>query len=212
MTPARAARRYDAALGLAAGLIALAQAAIAGSVASSSQASVLSMQQALVSASGTSFGPFVGPLVALFAFFYLTAGLTLLIALGICWYAGRVAALLTGGSRAGGSAGFRVSLLASAIWSIGTLVIAVVFHADASLAWLVATLALVITAPSGRALAGVSVTQPGGAFVAIQVVALLVQVLVGAGIALALGTLAGRIGGSSGLRRRGAASGTAGQR
>ena len=203
MTPARAARHYDTALGLAAGLVALAQAAIAGSVALSTQASVLSLQQALVPVGGTNFGPFIGALAVLFAFFYLTAGLSYLFALGICWYAGRVAALLTGDRRAGGAAGLHVSMLASAIWTIGTLVIAVVFHADGSLAWLFATLALVIAAPAGRVPVGVSVIQPGGAFLAIQVFALLLQALVGAGIALAFGMLAGRIGATSHLRRRG---------
>ncbi|HEV2461204.1 MAG TPA: hypothetical protein VGS80_22870 [Ktedonobacterales bacterium] len=203
MTPARAARRYDTALGLAAGLVALAQAAIAGSVALSTQASVLSLQQALVPVGGTNFGPFIGALAVLFAFFYLTAGLSYLVVLGICWYAGRVAALLTGDRRAGGAAGLHVSMLASAIWTLGTLIIAVVFHADGSFAWLIATLALFIATPAGRAPVGVSVIQPGGAFLAIQVIALLLQALVGAGIALAFGMLAGRIGASSGLRRRG---------
>ena len=211
MTPVHAARRYATALGLAAGLVALAQAAIAGSVALSTQASVLAVQQALVSATGTDFGPFIGPLVALFAFFYLTAVLTFLPALGICWYAGRVAALLTGDRRAGGAAGLRVTVLASIIWTIGTLISAVGFHADGSLAWLIATLALVIPARPGSVPTGVFVTQPGGAFVAIQVLALLMPALVGAGIALALGMLAGRIGAGSGMRQRGAARVTGGQ-
>lgn len=184
---------YVRALGLAAGLFSLLQALIAASSAQAAQASVLAYQRSLITdfhGGGVNIAPLIGPLLKLFAITYITNLLALAATLGLAWYAGRTVALLRGNIAGGAGAGTTVTAISSAIWIAATLLAALLFHADGTIAWLIATLAL---APGG-AQTGVLVTAPGPAFTAIQAVALLAQALLGIGTALALGALAGRRG------------------
>lgn len=190
---AAAGSDYVRALGLAAGLFSLLQALIAASSAQAAQASVLAYQRSLVTdfnGGGVNIAPLLGPLLKLFAITYLTNLLALAATLGIAWYAGRTVALLRGSSAGGAGAGTTVTAISSAIWIAATLLAALVFHADGTIAWLIATLLLA----GGSAQSGVLVTAPGPAFTAIQAAALLAQALIGIGTALALGALAGRMG------------------
>lgn len=191
--PAEVGRGYVYVLGLAAGLFSLLQALVAASSAQAAQSSVLAYQRSLVTdfnGGGVNIEPLLGPLLKLFAITYLTNLLALAATLGLAWYAGRTVALLRRSDAAGATTGIIVTAISSAVWLGATLLAALLFHADGTVAWLIATLALA----GGSAQSGVLVTAPSPAFTAIQTVALLAQGLIGIGIALALGALAGRFG------------------
>lgn len=192
-TAAVAGSGYVRVLGLAAGMFSLLQALVAASSAQAAQSSVLAYQRSLVTdlgGGGVNIEPLLGPLLKLFAITYVTNLLALAATLGFAWYAGRTVALLRRDDAGGAGAGTTVAAISSAVWLAVMLLAALAFHADGTIAWLVATLAL-----AGRgAQNGVLVTAPGPAFTAIQAVALLVQALIGIGPTLALGALAGRRG------------------
>lgn len=191
--PETAGRGYIYVLGLAAGMFSLLQALIAASAAQAAQSSVLAYQRSLITdanGGGVSIDPLLGPLLKLFAITYITDLLALAATLGFAWYAGRIVTLLRGTSAGGGGAGTTVTAISSAVWLVFTLLAALLFHSDGTIAWLIATLALL----AGGAQSGVLVTAPSPAFVGIQATALLVQAFVGIGPALALGALAGRLG------------------
>lgn len=188
-----AGQGYVRVLGLAAGLFSLLQALVAASAAQAAQSSVLAYQRSLVTdagGGGVSIEPLLGPLLKLFAITYVTDLLALAATLGIAWYAGRIVTLLRGSGASGGSAGTTVTAISSAVWLVVTLLAALLFHSDGTIAWLIATLALLAGGPRS----GVLVTAPSPAFAGIQAAALLVQAFVGIGPALALGALAGRLG------------------
>ncbi len=193
--PRRAApgNGYVLVLGLAAGMFSLLQALVAASTAQASQSSVLAYQRSLIadaSGGGVSIDPLLGPLLKLFAITYVTDLLAFAATLGFAWYAGRIVTLLRGSSAGGAGAGTTVTAISSAVWLAVTLLVALLFHADGTIAWLIATLALL----AGSAQSGVLITTPSPTFVGIQAAALLAQALVGIGPALAVGALAGRLG------------------
>jgi hypothetical protein len=194
--PEVAGRGYVRVLGLAAGGFSLLQALVAASAARSAQSSVLAYQRSLVTdytGGGVSIDPLLGPLLKLFAITYVTNLMAFAVTLGFAWYAGRIAALLRGSIAGGAGAGTTVTAISSAVWLFVTLLAALLFHADGSIAWLIATLALT----PGGAQSGLLITAPSPAFVGIQAAVLLVQAFVGIGPALALGALAGRLGAES---------------
>lgn len=188
-----AGRGYVRVLGLAAGMFSLLQALVAASSAQAAQSSVLAYQRSLVTdlhGGGVNIEPLLGPLLKLFAITYITNLLALVATLGFAWYAGRIVALLRGSDAGGAGAGTTVTAISSAVWLAVTLLAALLFHADGTIAWLIATLLLA----GGSTQNGVLVTSPSPAFTAIQAAVLLVQAFVGIGLALALGALAGRRG------------------
>lgn len=190
---AEAGRSYVRVLGLTAGMFSLLQGLVAASSAQAAQSSVLAYQRSLVTdlhGGGVNIEPLLGPLLKLFAITYITDLLALAATLGFAWYAGRIVALLRGSDAGGAGAGTTVTAISSAVWLAVTLIAALLFHADGTIAWLIATLLLA----GGSTQTGVLVTSPSPAFTAIQAVALLVQAFIGIGLALALGALAGRRG------------------
>lgn len=198
---AHEARRNATLLGLAAAMFALLQALVSASAALAAQPAVLSLQQALVTdatGGGVTFDLLAAPLLRMYAITYLGAAVSFGITLFFCWQAGRLAVLLTSGPEMGARLGMRVVTLSTAVWLAGMLVAELVLHADGTIAWLLATLLPLARASSGSsAPAGLSVTHPSAGFVAIQLVALLVQALIGYLPALGLGALAGRVGSSA---------------
>ena len=191
--PETAGRGYVFVLGLTAGLFSLLQALVAASAAQAAQSSVLAYQRSLITdanGGGVSIEPLLGPLLKLFAITYVTDLLAFAATLGVAWYAGRIVTLLRGNDAGGGGAGTTVTAISSAVWLIVTLLAALLFHSDGTVAWLVATLIVV----AGNAHSGVLVTAPSAVFTLIQAAALLVQAFVGIGPALAIGALAGRLG------------------
>jgi hypothetical protein len=206
--PAAAGQGYVRVLGLAAGMFSLLQALIAASAAQAAQSSVLAYQRSLVTdavGGGVTIDPLVGPLLKLFAITYITDILAFVVTLGFAWYAGRIVALLRGGPEGSARAGTTVAAISSAVWLVVTLLAALLFHSDGTIAWLLATLALMI----GGAQSGVLVTAPSPAFTGIQMVVLLVQAFIGIGPALALGAVAGHFGGVGRPRSWVVATGTA---
>ncbi|MFI5274765.1 MAG: hypothetical protein ACHQ4H_17175 [Ktedonobacterales bacterium] len=193
----RTAQQYATLLGFGAGMFALLQALIAASTAAASQASVLAYQHSLITDSaggGVSIEPLIGPLVQLFAITYLTNLLSFAITLGFCWYAARIVVLLTGDQQRARNAALRVVAISTAVWLAVTLIAALLFRADGTIAWLVATaLKLLGSGPTS----GVLVTQPDGAFLAAQAALLLLQAAAGFAAAVVLAALAGRRGGES---------------
>ncbi|HEU5438571.1 MAG TPA: hypothetical protein VFU88_04710 [Ktedonobacterales bacterium] len=198
---AREAQRNTTLLGLAAAMFALLQALVAASAALAAQPAVLTVQQALVTdaaGGGVTFDLLAAPLVRMYAVTYLGAALSFGITLFFCWQAGRLSAALTGRPETGAQAGLRIVTISTAVWLAGTLVVALFLHADGTIAWLIATLLPLAGASASSGVpGGLSVTHPSAAFVVIQLVALLVQALIGYLLALGLGALAGRLGAGS---------------
>jgi hypothetical protein len=191
------ARRYARLLGVTAGLFALLATLVNATVALSVQAPVVALQRSLAgisAGSGVSIDAFAGSITGALALAALIGLAALVIVLGFCWYAGRVAGGLVGDPRAGGGAGRRVALVSGLVWLAGSLVAVLAFHADASVSWLLATLGVILASPDGASLSGYAVNAAGGAFLAVQVVILLALQGMAILIALGLGALAGRAG------------------
>lgn len=194
-------RRNASLLGLAAAMFAMLQALVAASAALAAQPAVLSVQQAIVTdaaGGGVTFDLLATPLLRMYAVTYLGAAVSFGITLFFCWQAGRLSAVLTSGPEMGAQAGLRIVTISTAVWLVGTLVGAFFLHADGTIAWLIATLLpLARSSASSGVASGISVTHPSGTFVAIQLVALLVQAVIGYLLALGLGAMAGRLGAGS---------------
>ncbi|WIG58874.1 MAG: hypothetical protein OJF49_001621 [Ktedonobacterales bacterium] len=190
-------KRYTRILGITASLFALLQTLIVGSAARANQADVLALQQSLASntiGGGVNFEPFLVASLRIFLIAYVSAFIALLIIVCIAGYAGYIAALLTGNRSAGSAAGRGVINITAIIWLLATLLGCVVFHADAYISWAIATIAVMISTPQNHAPSGIYVTQPGSVFIITQIVVLLLQALVGYGLAIGFGSLAGNIG------------------
>ncbi len=191
------ARRYARLLGGTAGLFALLATLVNATVALAVQAPVVALQRSLAgisAGSGVSIDAFAGSITGALVLAVLIGFVALVIVLGFCWYAGRIAGALVGDPRAGDGAGRRVALVSGLVWIAGSLVAVLAFHADASLSWLIATLGVILASPDGATLSGYAVNAAGGSFLAVQVVILLALQGIAILIALGLGALAGRAG------------------
>ena len=191
------ARGYARLLGMTAGLFALLATLVNATVALSVQSPVVALQRSLAgisAGSGVSIDAFAGSITGALALAMLIGLVALVIMLGFCWYAGRIAGALVGDPRAGGGAGRRVALVSGLVWLAGSLVAVLAFHADASISWLLATLGVILASPDGATLSGYAVNAAGGVFLAVQLVILLILQGIAILIALGLGALAGRAG------------------
>jgi len=198
------ARRYARLLGATAGLFALLATLVNASIALSVQSPVVALQRSLAGisqGSGVSIDAFAGPVTGALVLAVLIGLIALMIVLGFCWYAGRIAGALAGDPRAGGGAGRRVALVSGLVWITGSLVAVIAFHADASISWLLATLGVILASPDGATISGYAVNAAAGSFLAVQVVLLLALQGMSIVIALGLGALAGRAGASGAGRR-----------
>lgn len=196
--------RYARLLGVTAGLFVLLATLVNANVALSAQAPVVALQRSLAgisAGSGVSIDAFAGSITGALALAVLIGLAALVIVLGFCWYAGRIAGALVGDARAGGGAGRRVALVSGLVWLAGSLVAVLAFHADASISWLLATLGVILASPDGATLSGYAVNAAGGAFLAVQLVILLALQGIAVLIALGLGALAGRAGAAGAIRR-----------
>ncbi len=105
-------RNYTRVLGLTAGMFSLLHVLIAGSAAVSARPAIITLQRSLIDyaqGGGVSIDQLSDPLLRLFVVTYLSALISMLITLGFCWYAGRVAKENTGEARAAGRAGATVA-------------------------------------------------------------------------------------------------------
>lgn len=204
-TERQIARDVGSGVGLGAALLVLAQVFVAAFAAHANSASVDALQRALVSlssGSGALVDPSFAALMPMFVATYLAALVAFAGGLVLCWQAGRLAALAAGTMHVGTAAGRRVMVIASAVWLALSLLAFVVFQLDGTFSWLVGTLGAIIFSTSAPANGIVYSDHPTAAYVIVQVVALLIQIVLGGLLAFALGGVAGRLG-----ARRGAASG-----
>lgn len=191
------ARGYARLLGGTAGLFALLATLVNATLALSVQAPVVALQRSLAgisAGSGVSIDAFAGSITGALVLAVLIGLAALVIVLGFCWYAGRIAGALVSDPHAGGGAGRRVALVSGLVWVAGSLVAVLAFHADASISWLLATLGVILASPDGASLSGYAVNAAAGSFLAVQVVILLALQGIAILIALGLGALAGRAG------------------
>jgi|GEM_PF-1929361 type IV secretory pathway TrbD component len=192
-------RNYTRVLGLTAGMFSLLHVLIAGSAAVSARPAIITLQRSLIDyaqGGGVSIDQLSDPLLRLFVVTYLSALISMLITLGFCWYAGRVAKENTGEARAAGRAGATVALISGVVWFIVGIPAILFIHADGTVSWLVATVGVILAAPKAPPLSAVYMTSPGGQFLLIQFAALLLQLIPCLLIVLGLGWVAGRIGGA----------------
>lgn len=196
------ARDVSLTVGLAAGAVSMLPALISASAAASHQADVLALQRALVTLRDSLGGPWIDPavdaLIPMFIVGYLAPFLGLVATLGLCWYAGYVVQKAMGNLDAATRAGRRVAWLSWLVWFAATMLSVIVLHLDSSLAWVVATAAKLLFTPSTEAIQGMSVAVPDVAFLLIQVVVVLVQVVFGLLLGVYLGGIAAQAGAERG--------------
>lgn len=196
-TEQQLAREYGQAVGLGAAVFVLAQVFVAAFAAHANQSSVYTLERSLVSllsGGGAIIDPAFARLVPMFVATYLAALIAFAGGLVLCWQAGRLAAVAAGSSRVGTVAGRRVMLVASAVWLPLSLLVYVVFQLDGTFSWLVGTLGAAVGFPSAPASGIAYSAQPTPVYIVVQVTTLLIQNLIGALIAFALGGVAGRLG------------------
>jgi hypothetical protein len=197
----REARRLGQTLGIASGLLALTQVVVVSSGAAFNEAAVLTMQHALADLSeggGALLTPAFNLLLRFWVVAYGVAFCSFLMTLGLCWYAGRVSAQVTRQRNVGATAGYWVMLVGGLVWIAGSVLAALVLHADSTISWLLATIAYtLITPPQSAPVVSIYVTHPSTLFQALQLVILLFQQVIGLALALGGGALAGRIGAQS---------------
>lgn len=184
-------------------LLALLSVFAGGSIIAANQPIVLALQRSLVSLSVGGGATPIPHATQLLPVFGLVIAYTLLFfcaTLALCVYAGRIAMIVTGDRRAGTRAGRQTALFVSTAWVVISLLAAALFHVDGSLAWVLATIVLVLASPANT-IPQVYVTAPGAGFLAVQLGIL----VLGQGLALLItfgaGALAGRIGAGSVARR-----------
>ena len=181
-------------LGLTAAMFSLLDLLIIGSTAGAARPAIISMQRSLVNYSqggGVSIDQLGDPLLTLFLLTYGSALICLLITLGFCWYAGRIARQ-SGGQP--GRAGTTVALISGLVWFIIGIPAILLTHADGTVSWLVATVGVILLSPTSPPLSAVYLTSPGGLYVLIQLGVLLLQLIIFFFFALSCGALAARIG------------------
>ena len=182
-------------LGLTAAMFSLLDLLVIGGAAVAARPAIISMQRSLVNYSqggGVSIDHLGDPLLALFLLTYGSALICLLITLGFCWYAGRIAGVRSGGQP--GRAGTTVALLSGLVWFIIGIPAILLTHADGTVSWLVATVGVILLSPTSPPLSAVYLTSPGGLYILIQLGALLLQLIIFFFFALSCGALAARIG------------------
>jgi hypothetical protein len=185
---------------LAAGMFTLLQVLIASSAAASAYPAVLTMQRSLVNYSeqgGVSIDQLGDPLFGLFLVTYVSALACVIVTLGFAWYAGRVVSEHGGGPAESARAGTSVALTSGLVWLFIGIPVALIAHADGTIAWLVATSGVILATPSGPPTTSVYVTSPGLPYLLIELVALLLQLALFLTFALPIGAIAGRIGAGS---------------
>lgn len=201
------ARRYGRQIGIAAAALSLLAALVSVSAAATNRQDILTVQRALIDLSHQGDAQVFPPLATLAPMFfatYLANALTFLLTLGLCVYAGNVAASQHRHADAGSVAGAWVVLIGGGAWLLITALFAVFTQLDGTFAWFFATLATVlVSSPSNAAQA--SVAQPGPLFVLLHLVIVLIQNGLGFGFAVGVGSLAGRRGVT--MRRRGPRNG-----
>jgi hypothetical protein len=183
-------------LGLTAAMFSLLGVLVVGSTAVAARPAIISMQRSLVNYSqngGVSIDHLGDPLLTLFLLTYGSALICLLITLGFCWYAGRIAKQ-SGGEP--GRAGTTVVFMSGLVWFIIGIPAVLLTHADGTISWLVATAGVILLSPTSPPLSAVYLTSPGGLYFLIQLGALLLQFIVFFFFALSCGTLVARIGSS----------------
>jgi hypothetical protein len=184
-------------LGLTAAMFSLLDLLIIGGAAIAARPAIISMQRSLVIYSqggGVSIDHLGDPLFSLFLLTYGSALICLLITLGFCWYAGRIAGVSSGGRP--GHAGTTVALMSGLVWFIIGIPVILLTHADGTVSWLVATAGVILLSPTSPPLSAVYLTSPGGLYILIQLGVLLLQLIVFFFFALSCGALAARIGAS----------------
>jgi hypothetical protein len=209
----REARRLGQTLGIASGLLALTQVVVVSSGATFNEAAVLTMQHALADLSeggGALLTPAFNLLLRFWVVAYGVAFCSFLMTLGLCWYAGRVSAQVTRQRSVGATAGYWAMLVGGLVWIAGSVLAALVLHADSTISWLLATIAYTLVTPQSAPVVGIYVTHPSTLFQALQLVILLFQQVIGLAVALGCGALLGRIGAQS-VRFAGRASAAAWQ-
>jgi hypothetical protein len=190
------ARRIGRLLGAGGAIFSLLAVFVMAASAEENQDSIVALQRSLVDlaqSGGADPLPLFARLLPMFVATYLAALLTCLASLSFSWYAGRVAAAATGQRRAGATAGFCVALVSGVVWAIAGALVIVVLRADGTLSWLLATVLYVLVSPTASASGGIS-TQAAPVYIGMELVLFLLHVVVGGGLALGLGTLAGSLG------------------
>ncbi len=185
---------------LTAGMFALLQVLISASAAASASPAILSMQRSLVNYSeggGPSIGQVADPLLHLFVVTYGSALVLLAITLGLAWYAGSVAMENTGDVGRAAGAGTVVVLTSGLVWLFFGIPLILLTHADGTVAWLIATLGVIMLTPSGPPATSVYMSAPGFPYLLIQFLALLLQVILFLLFGMSSGAIAGRIGAGS---------------
>jgi hypothetical protein len=184
------ARYVGRLVGLAGAVFSLLAVFVMAAAARENQTAILAMQQSLVNGGDPLL--LIGGLLPVFVATYASALLTCLISLGLAWYAGRVTAAQTrhGG---GSTAGLWVMLVSGAVWLVAALLAIIVFAADGTISWLLATVLYALVAPASNVSGAIS-SHPAPAYLGMQLVLFLVQAVAGAGAALGLGALAGGLG------------------
>lgn len=181
-------------LGLTAAMFSLLDLLIIVSTAVAARPAIITMQRSLVNYSqggGVSIDQLGDPLLILFLLTYGSALICLLITLGFCWYAGRIARQSRGQP---GRAGTTVALISGLVWFIIGIPAILLTHADGTVSWLVATVSVILLSPTSPPLSAVYLTSPGGLYVLIQLGVLLLQLIIFFFFALSCGALAARIG------------------
>jgi len=197
-TERQIARHIGRAVGAGAAVLVLAQVFVAAFAARANATSVYALQRSLVdlaTGGGALVDPRFAALMPMFVATYTAALVAFAAGLVLCWQAGRLAALAAGTTRVGGAAGRQVMLVASLAWLVLSLPSFIVFQLDGTFSWLVGTLGAILLAPASLVNGTVYSLHPTTAYIVVQVVVLLVQELVGALVAFALGGVAGRLGG-----------------
>jgi hypothetical protein len=190
-------RGYILILGLAAAMFSLLELLIISSAAIAARPAIITMQRSLVNYSqggGVSIDQLADPLLGLFLLTYVSALICLLITLGFCWYAGRVAVENTGNSSAATRAGVFIAFTSGLVWILIGIPAILISQADGTVAWLVATVGVILVTPSGPPISSVYVTAPGGLYLVIQLAALLLQIGIFFCFALSAGAIVARIG------------------
>jgi hypothetical protein len=189
-------RSYIWVLGLAAAMFSLLDLLIIGSAAEAARPAIITMQRSLVNYSeggGVSIDQLADPLVGLFLLTYVSAIICLLITLGFCWYAGRVAMENSSDLSVATRASLTVTLTSGLVWIVGIPAI-LLTQADGTISWLIATVGVILVTPSGPPISSVYVSAPGGLYLFIQLAALLLQVGIFFGFALSGGAILARVG------------------
>ncbi len=183
-------------VGAAGAIFSLLAVFVMAAAAKENETGIVAAQRSLVDLAqggGANPLPRLAQLVPVFVATYLAALLTCLVSLGFSWYAGRLAAIVTGRRESGAVAGFWVALVSGSVWAAVAVLVILALRADGTASWLLATLLYSLTAPSSH-LSGAINTQATPVYVGMQLALFLLQALVGGAAALGLGALAGRLG------------------